>query len=239
MSTKPKSTVEEIRHRFDNDVERFSDLAVGQKAAVDSPLCLDLIAEGTAAVCPDAKRVLDVGCGAGNWTLRLMERLPTLAATLMDLSRPMLDRAEQRVRAAGITDVATLQADVREATFADGSFDLIVAGAVLHHLRGGDEWRAVFASFHRWLRPGGSVWVYDMVTHGVPALDAMMQRRYADYLRGVGGAAYQRSVFDYVEKEDTPRPLAWQLDRLREAGFAACDVLHKSANFAAYVAVRA
>ena len=37
-----KSTVDEIRERFDNDVERFSDLEQGQVASIDSPLHLDL-----------------------------------------------------------------------------------------------------------------------------------------------------------------------------------------------------
>lgn len=38
-----KSSVDEIRQRFDADVERFSNLATGQSATVDAPLVLDLI----------------------------------------------------------------------------------------------------------------------------------------------------------------------------------------------------
>ena len=44
-----KSTVEEIRARFDNDVERFSNLETGQSATIDAPLALELIAEAAAA----------------------------------------------------------------------------------------------------------------------------------------------------------------------------------------------
>jgi tRNA (cmo5U34)-methyltransferase len=36
-----KSTVDEIRQRFDADVERFSKLETGQQAAMDAPLILD------------------------------------------------------------------------------------------------------------------------------------------------------------------------------------------------------
>ena len=88
-----KSTVEEIRQRFDADVDRFSNLETGQSATVDAPLAMSLIAEVAAAVTPKATSVLDVGCGAGNYTLKLLERLPNLNVTLIDLSRPMLDRA--------------------------------------------------------------------------------------------------------------------------------------------------
>ena len=45
-------------------------------------------------------------------------------------------------------------------------------------------------------------------------------------------------VLAYIDKEDSPRALAWQLDLLREAGFARIDVLHKNGPFAAYGAVK-
>src|SRR5438309_11885104 len=73
-----KSTVDEIRARFDADVERFSNLGTGQSATVDAPLALALVAEAAAAVTPHARHVLDVGCGAGNYTLKLLEHLPGL-----------------------------------------------------------------------------------------------------------------------------------------------------------------
>ena len=92
-----KSTVEEIRRRFDADVERFSDLETGQSATVDAPLAMALVAEAAAATTPQARHVLDVGCGAGNYTLKLLESLPNIDATLIDLSQPMLDRARERV----------------------------------------------------------------------------------------------------------------------------------------------
>jgi len=44
-----KSTVEQIRQRFDNDVERFSNLETGQSATIDAPLVLDLIAKAATA----------------------------------------------------------------------------------------------------------------------------------------------------------------------------------------------
>ena len=43
------------------------------------------------------RRLLDVGCGAGNYSLKLLTLLPNLEVTLVDLSRPMLDRAVERV----------------------------------------------------------------------------------------------------------------------------------------------
>ena len=238
MAMPEKSTVAEIRERFDNDVERFSNLETGQQAAMDNALCLDLITQCAATANPRATSLLDIGCGAGNWSIKLLGKIPAMHVTLLDLSRPMLDRAQQRVTAAGASCVKTLQGDVREMDFAEESFDLIVAGAVLHHLRGDEEWQAVFAMIFDWLKPGGSLWVFDMVTSESPAVEAAMQERYRDHLRSIGGEAMVEKVLAYIDKEDSPRPLAWQLDLLRQAGFARVDVLHKNGPFAAYGAIK-
>src|SRR5690606_5823787 len=92
-----KSTVDEIRRRFDNDVERFSNLETAQQATIDAPLVMELVTASAASVTPQATSMLDIGCGAGNYTLKLLERLRRLEVTLVDLSRPMLTRAVERI----------------------------------------------------------------------------------------------------------------------------------------------
>src|SRR6266478_1538676 len=120
------STVEDIRRRFDADVERFSNLETGQSATIDAPLAMALVAEAATATTPHARHVLDVGCGAGNYTLKLMESLPNLDATLIDLSQPMLDRARERVSRATTGRITTVQADIREAKLPDGELDIVL-----------------------------------------------------------------------------------------------------------------
>src|ERR1700690_1666215 len=128
-----KSTVDEIRQRFDGDVERFSNLDTGQSATVDAPLAMALVAQAAAARTPHASHVLDVGCGAGNYTLKLLESLPNLDATLIDLSQPMLDRATDRIKQATSGRITTIQGDIRDVNLSEGNFDIILAAAVLHH----------------------------------------------------------------------------------------------------------
>src|SRR3954453_1595557 len=236
--TTMKSTVEEIRQRFDADVERFSNLETGQSATVDAPLAMALVAEAAAVTTPHARHVLDVGCGAGNYTLKLLESLPNLDATLIDLSQPMLDRARERVSRATTGRIRTFRADIREAKLPDGEFDIVLTAAVLHHLRTDEEWRDVFTALYRALRPGGSVWVFDLVESSIPAVGRLMRRRYGEYLTRLKDEAYRDHVFAYVEKEDTPRPLLFQLDLLRQVGFAQVEVLHKNVCFAVFGAVK-
>jgi tRNA (cmo5U34)-methyltransferase len=234
-----KSTVDEIRQRFDADVERFSNLETGQSATVDAPLAMALIAQAAAATTPHARYVLDVGCGAGNYTLKLLELLPNLAVTLIDLSQPMLDRAKERISQKTTSPVNTIQGDIREVKLPNEQFDIVLAAAVLHHLRADQEWRDVYTAFYRALRPGGSLWVFDLVESSIPAVQQLMCTKYGDYLTRLKDEAYRDHVFAYVEKEDTPRPLMFQLDLMRQVvGFAQVEVLHKNVCFAAFGGVK-
>lgn len=225
--------MEEIRQRFDQDVERFSNLETGQSATIDAPLVLELITAAAAAGNPNATAVLDVGCGAGNYTLKLLERLPDLKVTLVDLSRPMLDRAVSRVTAVTTGAVTPIQADIRDLDWPEASFDIVMAAASLHHLRGEDEWRCVFKRLRHALKTGGSLWIADLVVHDHSAVQQLMWSRYGDYLASLGGEAYRDKVFAYIEKEDTPRSLSFLMEQLKAAGFNTVDVLHKNSCFAA------
>jgi tRNA (cmo5U34)-methyltransferase len=233
-----KSTVQQIRERFDQDVERFAKLETGQSATMDAPLVLDLIAGTVAALYPQARAMLDVGCGAGNYSLKVLQRLPDLDVTLIDLSRPMLERARERVSQATRGSVAAVQGDIREIQLTNGKFDIILAAAVLHHLRADREWESVFAKLHAGLRPGGSLWIADLIQHDQPAIQALMWQRYGDYLTQFKDEAYRDHVFAYVEREDTPRSLLFQIDLLRKVGFRHIEVLHKHCCFAAFGAIK-
>ncbi|GAA4441274.1 class I SAM-dependent methyltransferase [Pontibacter saemangeumensis] len=233
-----KSTLEEIRERFDNDVDRFADLETGQQSTIDAPLSLDLITDAARRVNPDAQHLLDIGCGAGNYTLKMLAKLPGLNCTLVDLSRPMLDRASQRVQGATAGEVTAVQGDIRHIALPVGHYDIVLAGAVLHHLRGDADWEFVFGRIYGSLKPGGSFWISDLVTHNSTQIDALFQDRYGDYLARIGGADYRNKVLAYIQKEDSPRSVTYQLDLLKKTGFREVDILHKNSCFAAFGGVK-
>lgn len=233
-----KSTVAQIRQRFDNDVERFSNIQTGQSSTVDATLVLDLIMQAATANNPGATASLDIGCGAGNYTLKLLRALPGLDVTLIDLSQPMLERAHERISQANVGQITTHQADIRELELGEAQFDVIMAAAVLHHLREDSEWEAVFSKLHRALKPGGSLWISDLIQHSTPHIQAMMWQRYGDYLTSLKDETYRDHVFAYVEQEDSPRPIMFQLDLLRQVGFSQVEILHKNSSFAAFGAIK-
>jgi tRNA (cmo5U34)-methyltransferase len=60
---------------------------------MDAPLTLELIATVAAATNPFASDLLDIGCGVGNYSLKLLQYIPAFNIMLVDLSQPMLERA--------------------------------------------------------------------------------------------------------------------------------------------------
>ncbi|RNL82151.1 class I SAM-dependent methyltransferase [Sinomicrobium pectinilyticum] len=233
-----KSTNEEIRQRFDNDVERFSDLHTGQQSTIDAPVTLEWITEAARSVNPDAHNLLDIGCGAGNYTLKMLSKLPGLNCTLVDLSRPMLKRAEERVREKTNGKIDVFEGDIREVNLPQDHFDIVLAGAVLHHLREDEDWENVFGKIYSLLKPGGSFWISDMVSHDSGAVHAMFWREYGNYLENAGGKDYREKVFAYIEKEDTPRSVTYQTELMKKTGFKTVEILHKNSCFAAFGAIK-
>ena len=233
-----KSTVKQIRRRFDNDVERFANLQTGQSSTVDAPLALELITSAAAVTNPEATHFLDVGCGAGNYSLKLLEKVPKRDVPLISLRRPMLMRAKEKKFEVTNGRIHTHQSDIRELELGENQFDIIMAAAVLHHLREEAEWTAVFQKFFRALKPGGSLWISDLVTHTYEAIEQMMVERYGRYLTELKDEAYRDHVFAYIAAEDSPRPLLFQIDLLRETGFVQAEILHKNSVFAAFGAVK-
>lgn len=233
-----KSTVNEIKERFDNEVERFSNLDSGQVATMDATLSLELLTSAAQAIKPDATTILDLGCGAGNYSLKMLSKIPHLSCTLVDLSQNMLDRAKERVSEVTTGKVETIQGDIREVDLPENSFDIILAGAVLHHLRDDADWEFVFKKLYNSLKRGGCLMISDLVIQENAAVNDLIWTIYGDYLKQVGGEDYQQKVFAYIEKEDTPRSMTFQLDLMKKVGFSSTEILHKNSCFGAFGGIK-
>jgi len=233
-----KSTIKEIKERFDSDVERFSNLDTGQVATIDAKISLELLTETSKRIVPNAKNLLDIGCGAGNYSLKMLTKITDLNCTLVDLSKPMLDKAKERVSAKTNNEVKTIQGDIREVDLKENSFDIILAGAVLHHLRDDNDWETAFTKLYRLLKPGGCLMISDLITQETNAVNEYIWERYGDYLENIDGKEYRKKVLDYVEKEDSPRSMTYQLELMKKVGFKKTEVLHKNMCFGAFGGVK-
>jgi len=98
-------------------------------------------------------RSLEIGAGTGYFTLNLLRAGLIGEATCSDISPGMLETLAENARALGHT-VSTVAADAERLPFADGSFELVLGHAVLHHI---PDLPRAFTEFARVLAPGGTV----------------------------------------------------------------------------------
>ncbi|MDR2436840.1 MAG: methyltransferase domain-containing protein [Endomicrobium sp.] len=234
-----KASVDEIRARFDNDIERFSNLDRGQSSFVDSKLSLEIATESAKRLVPHALNLLDVGSGAGNYTLKMLSKSPNLNCTLIDLSKPMLDKALDRISKQTIKGkIQLIQSDIRNVELENNSFDIILSGAALHHLRNDGDWENIFAKFYKALKQKGCLIISDLIFQNNNLLTDYMLELYSNYLNSLGGEDFCQGILNKIEKEDTPRPLDYQLDLMKKVGFKAVEVLHKNMCFAVFGAIK-
>jgi phosphatidylethanolamine/phosphatidyl-N-methylethanolamine N-methyltransferase len=97
-------------------------------------------------------RILDVGVGTG---LSLSDYSRTTKLCGVDISEPMLRKAQQRVRAMGLSNVETLAVmDAKNLAFPDALFDAVVAQYVITAV---PDPEATLDDFIRVLKSGGEL----------------------------------------------------------------------------------
>lgn len=97
-------------------------------------------------------RILDVGVGTG---LSLSDYSRTTRLCGVDISEPMLRKAQQRVRKLKLTNVEVLAVmDAKNLAFADSSFDAVVAQYVITAV---PDPEGTLDEFVRVLKPGGEL----------------------------------------------------------------------------------
>lgn len=180
---------------------------------------LDLPRRLSAGIVADAgvevEHVIDLGAGQGRYLEVLLEAFPSARGTWVDASRPMLERARDRLAPLG-QRVRFVLADVRDpSALPSGAADVIVSSRVVHHFDPPTIQRFYGAAFER-LPPNGFLFNLDHV--GVPG---DWEERY----RRLRTRFFPRRQQARPHQHDAPpQPLADHLRWLTDAGFDAPDV---------------
>lgn len=104
--------------------------------------------------------VVDIGCGTGaNFSLLENRIGPTGRIIGVDLTRSMLDRAENRVNAAGWNNVELIQCAAKDYAFPEHGVDAVVSTFALTLE---PDYDSVIASVAAALRPGGKFAIADL-----------------------------------------------------------------------------
>jgi SAM-dependent methyltransferase len=126
---------------------------VAHEAHVDAQIAPLGLAAMERAEVAEGESVLDVGCGCGESSLQLANRVgPAGSVTGLDVSAVMLERARERARAAGLTNLRFENADAQTFGFDAAHFDLLFSRFGVMFF---DDPTAAFANLRSALGPGG------------------------------------------------------------------------------------
>ncbi|WP_329561661.1 class I SAM-dependent methyltransferase [Kitasatospora sp. NBC_01266] len=206
-------------------------------------------------------RVLDLACGTGSISRRLLTRLPGARSVGVDLDPALLAIAEGSFAADPRVELVT--ADLRDprwtAALPEGPFDAVVTATALHWLDTPDLLR-LYRELAGLLRPGGLFLNADHCPQpDTPLLNAadraqqqlrQQQERAAgvlDWAQWWQAAAAEPRLAEQVaarstvyrdHKDGAIHPVEWQTAQLREAGFSEAGLAWRSVSDAMVAAIR-
>jgi len=174
-------------------------------------------------VSPSVRRVLDLGCGDGEVTARVMEVTPSATSLAVDFSDEMLRRAGERF--ADDERVEVVRHDLDETLPEDwGTFDLVVSAFVIHHLVD-DRKQALYREAFDRLDDGGAFLNLEHVDSPTPELHEAC-------LAAVG------MTLDEDDPSNKLVAVETQLGWLRDIGFTQVDCHYKWREIALLAAMR-
>jgi tRNA (cmo5U34)-methyltransferase len=178
----------------------------------------------------DAVRVIELGCGTGNLSLRLVARYPDASITFVDASPEMVQLTRARVAEASPRAAERgrfMVARFEELQAEPGAFDLATSAISLHHVA---DKGAVFRTVRGLLRPGGTFRFADQMWGATEGNAALNWRRWLEFCRLPGHCteAEVESLVAHAREHDHYEPVATHLRLLEDAGFADVDCVWRS-----------
>ncbi|HTU00781.1 MAG TPA: class I SAM-dependent methyltransferase [Candidatus Sulfotelmatobacter sp.] len=207
--------------------ERFAQLVRLVRAAVGAP-----------------RTIIDLGCGTGSVAAHLLESFPDAQVVGLDLDPTLLALARKRCeRHQGRARFEEVDLRSERWTSALGAApDAAVSATALHWLTA-EQLARLYRRLAAVLAPGGVFLNADHAASSIPGVQACWKASRGEALarQGAPGDAWDRFWEEYfaalgpdartareaavgkLEGEEEGRPLSWQLDALRAAGFTDAD----------------
>lgn len=176
---------------------------------------------------PDgAERVVELGCGTGNLTLRLAERYPGATLLCVDAAGEMLALTRARL------GPAAARAEFVERRFEDmglapGGADLVTSCISLHHV---EDKAALYADLYAALEPGGRFVLADQMAGVTERIHGVNWEAWLAFCRLDGHCSEDevRSLLDHAHEHDHYTPVPEHFRLLAEAGFTELDCVWRN-----------
>jgi SAM-dependent methyltransferase len=146
------------------------------------------------------ERILEIGPGTGYYTLGLAQWIGDGELELLDIQSEMLEHTMRKVRARGLTNVSSSQADATNLPYEDRSFDAALLVTVFGEIPDGD---AALREVRRVLKPGGRLIIGEIVV-GDPHFSRLSSLRARAERAGLAPVGHSGFPFAYFARFTRP-----------------------------------
>lgn len=172
-----------------------------------------------------APRVLELGCGTGNLSLRLAARFPAARITFVDASPEMVELTRARLAEAhpAVAERGTFVVSrFEDLEIEDAAFGLVTSAISLHHVV---DKGALFRAIRRMLAAGGTFRFADQMWGATEANAALNWQRWLQFCRQPGNCTEDEiaSLVEHAGQHDHYVSVTEHLHLLEEAGFTQVD----------------
>ncbi|GAB4158624.1 MAG: class I SAM-dependent methyltransferase [Planctomycetaceae bacterium] len=132
--------------------------------------------------------VLDAGTGTAQIPIEFCRQSAGAKITAIDLAGEMLRLAKRNVDRAGLSERIQLECvDSKKLPYDDATFDVVISNSIIHHI---PKPKVVFAELSRVVKPGGLLFIRDLLRPDDEATLSQLVERYAG-----NENAHQRQMF--------------------------------------------
>lgn len=179
---------------------------------------------------PDAPRVVELGCGSGNLTLRLAARWPDSTITLVDAAAEMVELTASRLAASDPVLAARARrivARFEELALPPGSADVVTSSISLHHVR---DKQTHYARLRAMTRPLGRLVFADQFLGHPESNHRINWERWLAYCRRPGNCSVEEleGLIAHAQAHDHYVTLVEHVRLLEAAGWGEVDCVWRS-----------
>ncbi|MBR3213848.1 MAG: class I SAM-dependent methyltransferase [Methanosphaera sp.] len=222
-----------LGQHFDNEAENFDDNVYKNIPRYDE--MIDALIKAIPFDKEDL-RVLDLGCGTGNITKKVLERYPKAHVTCLDLSKNMLELAKEKL--SGYDSIEYVLGDFTIIDIID-NYDAIISSLALHHIPSDVAKLEMYKHIYAALNNGGVFYNADVIKAASKYNEELNQKVFDEFMKDNGVSSQDISEHRHKRHvNDIPITLTKHLNLLEEVGFEDIDVIWKYYGNAVYGATK-
>jgi tRNA (cmo5U34)-methyltransferase len=180
-------------------------------------------------------KILDLGIGTGETTLRILEKFPNAEIDGIDISEDMLKQAKIRLENY-LSKVRFFESDILEFNFKE-RYDAIVSVLCIHHLNSKQK-PQFFKKIFDCMKDEGIFIIADIIKFDSEKETIEKEQEWKKFLLENLGEKGGNFWFENYKEEDLPDSTNNQLKWLKEAGFKEVKCIFEYMNYAVFLGKR-